>query len=52
LGFDYYRELTDNLILPLDVAPSTGFFNYMDNLGSTKNSGFEISLSSPNHPRP
>ena len=47
IGFDYYRELTDNLILPLDVAPSTGFFNYMDNLGSTKNSGFEISLSSP-----
>ncbi|HEX6170602.1 MAG TPA: SusC/RagA family TonB-linked outer membrane protein, partial [Chitinophagaceae bacterium] len=25
IGFDYYIENTDNLILPLDVAPSTGF---------------------------
>lgn len=47
IGFDYYVENTDNLILPLDVAPSTGFVNYQDNLGATKNSGYEISLSSP-----
>ena len=46
-GFDYYDERTDNLILPLEVAPSTGFVSYQDNLGSTKNTGFEFSLSSP-----
>ena len=46
VGFDYFVETTDNLILPLDVAPSTGFVNYQDNLGATKNSGYEISLSS------
>ena len=46
ISFDYYVENTDNLILPLDVAPSTGFVNYQDNLGATKNSGYEISLSS------
>lgn len=46
IGFDYFVEKTDNLILPLDVAPSTGFVNYQDNLGATKNSGYEISLSS------
>jgi TonB-linked SusC/RagA family outer membrane protein len=47
VGFDYFDERTDNLILPLDVAPSTGFVNYRDNLGATKNSGYELSLSSP-----
>jgi TonB-linked SusC/RagA family outer membrane protein len=47
IGFDYYTENTDNLILPLDVAPSTGFVNYQDNLGAVKNSGYEFSISSP-----
>ncbi len=46
IGLDYYIENTDNLILPLDVAPSTGFVTYQDNLGATKNSGYEISISS------
>ena len=44
---DLFREKTDNLILPLDVAPSTGFVTYQDNLGSTKNTGYEFSISSP-----
>jgi len=47
IGFDYYTENTDNLILPLDVAPSTGFVTYQDNLGATKNVGYEFSVSSP-----
>jgi len=47
VAFDTYRETTDNLIVPLDVAPSTGFVNYQDNLGSTKNEGWEVSISSP-----
>jgi TonB-linked SusC/RagA family outer membrane protein len=47
IGFDYYTENTDNLILPLDVAPSTGFVNYQDNLGAVKNSGYEFGISSP-----
>lgn len=47
IGFDYFTENTDNLILPLDVAPSTGFVNYQDNLGAVKNSGYELSISSP-----
>ncbi|HSC53405.1 MAG TPA: SusC/RagA family TonB-linked outer membrane protein [Phnomibacter sp.] len=46
IGFDYYVETTDNLILPLDVAPSTGFVSYQDNLGATRNTGYELSLSS------
>jgi TonB-linked SusC/RagA family outer membrane protein len=47
IGFDYYTENTDNLILPLDVAPSTGFVNYQDNLGAVKNAGYDFSISSP-----
>jgi TonB-linked SusC/RagA family outer membrane protein len=45
VGIDFYSELTNNLILPLDVAPSTGFNTYQDNLGATKNTGYEVSLS-------
>ena len=47
IGVELYTENTDNLILPLDVAPSTGFVNYQDNLGATKNTGYEIMISSP-----
>jgi hypothetical protein len=47
VSVDVFEEKTDNLILPLDVAPSTGFVNYQDNLGATKNSGYEVSLSAP-----
>jgi TonB-linked SusC/RagA family outer membrane protein len=44
---EVYRETTDNLILPLDVAPSTGFPNYQDNLGGVRNQGYEVSISAP-----
>jgi hypothetical protein len=48
-----YSEITDNLILPLDVAPSTGFINYQNNLGATKNTGYDFYISSPiiNNPK-
>ncbi|QQT31909.1 SusC/RagA family TonB-linked outer membrane protein [Sphingobacterium multivorum] len=44
---EFYRETTDNLILPLDLAPSTGFESYQNNMGATRNQGYEISLSAP-----
>jgi TonB-linked SusC/RagA family outer membrane protein len=47
IGIELYEERTNNLILPLDVAPSTGFPNYQNNLGSTKNSGYEINIAAP-----
>jgi TonB-linked SusC/RagA family outer membrane protein len=47
VGVEFYREKTDNLILPLDVAPSTGFASYQNNLGSTRNTGYEISVAAP-----
>jgi TonB-linked SusC/RagA family outer membrane protein len=42
---NYFIEHTDNLILPLGIAPSTGFSAYMDNLGATTNRGYEVTIS-------
>lgn len=39
----YYNKTTD-LILPVDVAPSTGFANKVANAGTLENKGVEISL--------
>ena len=44
---EIYEEKTNNLILPLEVALSTGFASYQNNLGATKNSGYEINLAAP-----
>ncbi|MCU7548812.1 SusC/RagA family TonB-linked outer membrane protein [Chitinophagaceae bacterium LB-8] len=47
VGADFYLEKTNSLILPLDVAPSTGFDSYQDNLGAVENRGYEVSLGLP-----
>lgn len=46
-NIDVYQETTDNLILPLDIAPSTGFESYRDNMGATRNRGFEAGITAP-----
>lgn len=38
---DVYRKLTDNLLLPMNVAPSTGFSYYTENVGKVENLGLE-----------
>lgn len=38
---DAYKKLTDNLLLPMNVAPSTGFTSYTENVGKVENIGFE-----------
>jgi len=48
LGIDlsYYNTRTKDALLPVDVAPSTGFSGtQLQNLGTIANSGFEILLS-------
>ncbi len=42
---DVYRKLTDNLLLPMNVAPSTGFTSYTENVGEVENTGWEARLS-------
>lgn len=41
LNADAYMKVTDNLLLPIDIAPSTGFTSYVENLGEVKNTGVE-----------
>ncbi|WP_316815718.1 SusC/RagA family TonB-linked outer membrane protein [Pedobacter nyackensis] len=47
VNLEFFKETTDNLILPLDLAPSTGFASYQNNLGATSNQGYELALSAP-----
>ena len=44
LNFDAYLERTENLLMNVDVAPSTGFTSYRENLGSLDNKGIEARL--------
>jgi hypothetical protein len=45
LILDYYVKNTDDLLTPVNMPPSTGFASYVENLGQTKNVGFETSLN-------
>ena len=43
--FDFYNKTTNNLLSYMDMPLSTGFANYMANVGEIKNRGFELSAS-------
>lgn len=38
---DFYVKNTKNLLLPVNVAPSSGFFDYVENIGELRNVGVE-----------
>ncbi|WP_276088588.1 SusC/RagA family TonB-linked outer membrane protein [Pedobacter sp. JY14-1] len=38
----YYYKLTEGLITDINLAPSTGFVTYKDNLGDMNNKGYEL----------
>lgn len=44
LNFDAFLERTENLLLNVDVAPSSGFTSYKENMGSLENKGIEARL--------
>lgn len=44
LNVDAYIKQTQNLLLPIDVAPSTGFSSYTENLGSMENKGIDVRM--------
>ena len=44
-NFDIYKEDTKDLLLSISTPPSMGVTNVMDNLGETRNWGYEWSLS-------
>lgn len=45
VNFNYYNEITDDLIMANPAVPSSGFTSFQNNLGKTKNTGYDISLS-------
>lgn len=44
LNVDAYLKRTENLLLDIDVAPSTGFGSYRENMGSMDNKGVDVRL--------
>jgi len=42
VNVDVYQKITDNLLTPVSLPTSTGFSTYTENLGKTRNTGFEI----------
>ena len=43
--FEYYNNLTDNLLTDVTLAPSSGFSSFKENLGETVNKGYELTLN-------
>lgn len=44
LTVDLYNIDNKNLLLAVPLAPSTGFFEFMDNVGTVNNKGVEVAL--------
>lgn len=42
---NYYRNTTNNLLVYRDLPPTGGFSNQWQNLGSVRNTGFEVALN-------
>jgi len=45
---DYYYKYTNDLLFFAELPWTTGYASYIKNIGSLRNSGFELSLSSAN----
>ncbi len=45
LQFNYYIKKVSNLLLRRDIAPTNGYSNLLDNVGSLENKGLEVVLS-------
>lgn len=46
--FDYYRKSTYDLLFVSNIATSTGFSTAVNNVGKTRNQGYEFTLTSDN----
>ncbi len=44
LSFNYYNKKVKDLLLPQVIAPSEGYTSFLNNIGSLKNTGFEVVL--------
>lgn len=45
LQFNWYKKKVTDLLIPVVVAPTTGFSSLLDNFGSLRNTGVEVILN-------
>lgn len=45
LTFNWYNKKVKDLLLPVVIAPTTGYSNFLNNLGSLDNRGIELMLT-------
>lgn len=50
--FDYYNKRTDDLLYDLEIPRTTGFDEILSNIGSIRNSGVELTITSFNIQKP
>jgi TonB-linked SusC/RagA family outer membrane protein len=48
INIDYYDRINSELLMDRPMAPSTGFFSQLDNVGEMRNRGVELQLNSTN----
>ena len=48
VSLDWYKKLTSDLLLNVQVPASVGFTNALQNIGEVENKGFEVTISSRN----
>lgn len=48
LVVDYFQKNTDDLLLQVQIPTTTGFSNFLQNLGEIKNTGWEFALNTIN----
>ncbi|MDQ3516507.1 MAG: SusC/RagA family TonB-linked outer membrane protein [Gemmatimonadota bacterium] len=48
IEFSYYDKQTKDLVLSIPLAPSSGFANQFQNIGSLRNKGIEVALNTVN----
>ena len=45
LGVEWYRRQTDDLLMPMPKAPSSGYSSITSNIGAMRNSGVDVTLN-------
>lgn len=45
LQFNWYKKKVSDLLVPVVIAPTTGFSSLLDNIGSLRNTGIEVVLN-------
>lgn len=45
LTFNVYNKMNDGMVISVDGPPSLGFANYYTNIGSVKNTGFDVTFT-------